>query len=135
MPAFLSDLTTALRAGDFDSANEVLLASSLMSVPTNWAPLVRTMVEENDRLWTIPYSLVEQMSPPAIDHLEEISVPTLVLVGDRDEAAIQEQGALLERRMPDARSTTVPAAGHLLNLTSPAFFRRSVSEFLGLPTD
>ena len=131
MPAFLSDLTTALRAGDFDGANEVLLASSLMSVPSNRARLVRTMVEDNDRLWTIPYSLVEQMSPPAIDRLEEIDQPTLVLVGGQDEVAIREQGMLLERRMGDARSTTIPG-GHLLNLISPAPFRQTLSEFLGL---
>ncbi len=132
MPAFLSDLTTALRAGDFDGANEVLLASSLMSVPSNRARrLVRTMVEDNDRLWTIPYSLVEQMSPPAIDRLEEIDQPTLVLVGGQDEVAIREQGMLLERRMGDARSTTIPG-GHLLNLISPAPFRQALSEFLGL---
>ena len=102
-----------------------------MSVPSNRARLVRTMVEDNDRLWTIPYSLVEQMSPPAIDRLEEIDQPTLVLVGGQDEVAIREQGMLLERRMGDARSTTIPG-GHLLNLISPAPFRQALSEFLGL---
>jgi 3-oxoadipate enol-lactonase len=134
MPAFLSDLTTALRTGDFDGANEVLLASSLMSVPSNRVRLVRTMVEDNDRLWTIPYTLVEQTSPPVFESLEEIDQPTLVLVGGQDEVAIWEQGVLLERRMGDARSATIPG-GHLLNLASPAPFRRAVSEFLGLFED
>ena len=135
MPAFLAELTASLRAGDFDQANEVLLASSLMSVPPEHAAQVRAMVEDNDRLWTIPYSLVEQPSQPALDRLEDIEAPTLVLAGGNDEEAIRAQGVLLERRVADARRVTIPAGGHLLNLTSPAAFQEAVTEFLGLPRD
>ena len=93
------------------------------------------MVEDNDRLWTIPYSLVEQPSQPALDRLEDIEAPTLVLAGGNDEEAIRAQGVLLERRVADARRVTIPAGGHLLNLTSPAAFQEAVTEFLGLPRD
>lgn len=113
------------------SAGTQVALDVALAAPELVARLVRTMVEDNDRLWTIPYSLVEQMSPPAIDRLEEIDQPTLVLVGGQDEVAIREQGMLLERRMGDARSTTIPG-GHLLNLISPAPFRQTLSEFLGL---
>ena len=92
------------------------------------------MVEDNDRLWTIPYTLVEQTSLPAFERLEEIDQPTLILVGGQDEVAIREQGVLLERRIGDTRSTTIPG-GHLLNLISPAPFRQALSEFLGLSKD
>ena len=67
-----------------------------------------------DRLWTIPYSLIEQSSRAALEHLEDIDAPTMVLVGENDEEAILEQGVLLRRRMPNARLVTVPGGGHLL---------------------
>lgn len=133
MPAFLGDLSAALRVRDFDRANEVLLTSAIMSVPPRFADLVRTMVEDNSRLWKIPYSLVEQVSPPAIQRLETIRTPTLILVGEHDLEAIRAQGLLLERRLPDARRVTIRGGGHLLNMTSPDAFREAVSAFLSLP--
>lgn len=133
MPPFLADLSAALRVRDFERANEVLLASSIMSVPPRFVDLVRTMVEDNSRLWTIPYSLVEQVSPPAIQRLETIQTPTLVLVGENDLEAIRAQSLLLERRSADARLVTITGGGHLLNMTSPDAFRAAVSAFLNLP--
>lgn len=135
MPTFAADLGVALRASDFERANEILLASSLMSVPRRFADLVRSMVADNARLWTIPYSLVEQVMPPAVDRLEEIHAPTLVLVGADDLAAIRAQGTLLARRLANARGVTIAGGGHLLNMTSPDAFRTAVSAFLGLADD
>ena len=119
MPSFLGDLTASLRVGDFDQANEVLIASSIMAVPPEFAGAVREMVEHNDRLWTIPYSLVEQPPRAALEHLEDIAAPTLILVGENDEAAIREQGTLLSRasigeRTPDGDSSRgTSAQSHL----------------------
>lgn len=135
MPPYFADLMDALRAGDFRRANEALLASSLMSVPPEYAARVRRMVEENERLWTIPYSLVEQASPPAIERLEEIETPTLILVGEEDVAAIRAQGALLERRLPNARRVSIARGGHLLNMTSAESFRKEILAFLGFSND
>jgi len=134
MPAFLAELTTSLQAGDFDRANTILLASPIMTVPAEYAARVRVMVEDNTRLWTIPYSLVEQPSPLALERLEDIEAPTLVLVGENDVEAIRAQGTLLQRRMADARLVMISGGGHLLNLTSPESFREALSGFLGIPT-
>lgn len=133
MPPFFADLSAALRAQDFERANEVLLASSIMSVPQPFAGLVRMMVEDSTRLWTIPYSLVEQVSPPAIERLQEIQAPSLLLVGEHDLEAVHDQSLLLERRLSDARRVAVDGGGHLLNMTSPDEFRQAVSRFLNLP--
>lgn len=133
MPAFFTELANALRAGNFDEANEVLLASPIMSVPPEYADRVRMMVEDNGRLWTIPYSLIEQSPQPSLERLEEIEMPVLILVGNNDLDAIQRQGALLQRRIVGARLITVAGGGHLLNLTSPESFRDSLSRFLGIP--
>ena len=131
MPPYLTDLMAALRARDFGRANEVLLASSIMSVPPAHEDLVRVMVQENERLWSLPFSLVKRVSPPALERLEEVAAPALVLVGERDVKAIHAQGELLERGLGDARRVTITDGGHLLNMTSPELFRKELSGFLG----
>lgn len=135
IPPFFADLIAALRASDFERANEVLLDSSIMSVPPMFADNVRKMVEENSRLWTIPYSLVEQVSPPAIQRLETIQTSTLILVGEKDLDAVRAQGSLLERRLAVAQLVTIGNGGHLLNMTSPEAFRETISVFMKFPGD
>lgn len=131
VPPFFANLSSALQAGDFEHANEVLLASPIMAVPPSFADQVQAMVEENSRLWTIPYALVKQVSPPAIKRLGQIRAPALILVGEDDIEAIRAQGVLLKRRLANAQLVTVPDGGHLLNMTSPEAFREAVSTFLG----
>lgn len=130
MPQFLVELMGFLREGTFDEANEVLLASPIMSVPPEKKENVREMVEANERLWSIPYKLVEQPPLSAFKHLEEIRIPTLVLIGENDLEAIHVQGELLKNRMPDSRMISISGGGHLLNLTSPRLFREALEQFL-----
>ncbi len=131
-PAFFTELSATLKAGDFAQANEVLLASPIMSVPAEHTALVRAMVTDNENLWTFPYPLVEIARPLAIERLEEIQMQTLILDGENDLTAIREQAELLAGRLPHADRITIPDGGHLLNLTSPDEFRTALSEFLDL---
>jgi pimeloyl-ACP methyl ester carboxylesterase len=110
-------------------------ARSAAGLAYDLAGLVRTMVEGNARLWTLPYSLVEQVAPPAIERLETLQTPALILTGESDLEAIRAQGLLLEQRLPSARLITLPAGGHLLNMTSPDAFRDAVSAFLSVPQE
>jgi pimeloyl-ACP methyl ester carboxylesterase len=128
-PAFVGDLTAALQARDFKKAGEVLLATPTFAAPPESQALVRQMVMENDRLWTVPRALMRMPAKPAVDRLGEVRVPTLVLIGEKDTAQ-REQADMLAARVPGARLVVVPGGGHLLNLTSPAEFRAAVSAFL-----
>ena len=130
MPDFLTDLMSALREQEFDRANEILLASSLMSVPPQEQARVREMVLSNDRLWQIPYSLVQQPEKVAFEHLEEITFPTLIVVGKNDAPAIQGQATVMKQRMPNARIVSITDGEHLLNLTSPETFKDTLRDFL-----
>jgi len=135
MPPFFADLSSALRARDYERANEVLLVSSIMSVPSESEDRVREMVTANTRLWTLPFALIEQVAPPAIERLDTIQMPTLILVGEHDLAAVHAQSVLLEQQMVDARRVVIPGGGHLLNMTSPVAFREALSAFLNSSKD
>jgi homoserine O-acetyltransferase len=119
----------ALQQRDYSAAAEVMLASPLFQVPDTSRALVRSMVTENDKLWTIPRELMTAPRPAA-ERLERVQTPTLVLVGDRDLGAQREQAEVLSRRIPSASLVVVPGGGHMLNLTSPAAFRDLVATFL-----
>jgi 3-oxoadipate enol-lactonase len=128
-PAFAADLIAALKVRDYAKAGEVLLATPVFAVPPESQSLVRQMVMDNDRLWSVPPGFVKQPERPAIEQLEQVKVPTLVLIGEKD-VLQREQADLLAKRIPGAKLVTIPGGGHLLNLTSPAEFQREVSAFL-----
>lgn len=128
MPEFFKPLMTALQAGDYTKAGEVLLESPVFIVAPESEPLVRRMVMENNRLWTVPREFVKPPDRPAMERLSEVKVPTLVLIGDRD--TLQRPPAeLLAKGINGARLAVVPG-GHLLNLTSPNLFRAELERFL-----
>ena len=127
-PAFVGDLMAALQARDYKRAGEVLLATSVFAVQEDSQAIVRQMVMENDRLWSVPRDLL-QPSTPAVDRLERVAVPTLILIGTND-VSQREQADVLAKRVPGARLVVVPGGGHLLNITSPAAFESAVREFL-----
>ena len=129
-PAFFTPLVAALQARDYGNATQVMLASPLFQVPDASRALVRSMVTENDRLWSVPRELMTGPARPAADRLEEVRAPTPVLVGERDLAAQREQAEVLRRRVASARLVVVDGGGHMLNLTSAVAFRGAVSEFL-----
>ena len=86
------------------------------------------MVTENDKMWTAKRELM-QAPPPALDRLESVRVPTLVLIGDQD-VWQSEPADILAKRIPGARIVRIAGGGHLLNLTSPKEFDAAIAAFL-----
>jgi pimeloyl-ACP methyl ester carboxylesterase len=125
---FFADMFAALKAGDYKKVSEVLLATSVFASPPDAQPLVRQMVTENDRMWTVKRELLI-MPKSAMERLESVKAPTLVLIGDKDEFQ-REAAELLASRIPGARLVVVPGGGHLLNLTSPKEFDAAITGFL-----
>lgn len=131
-PAFAADLGAALKAADYKKATEILLATPVYATPDASRDLVRTMLTGNERMWTLDPKVIRPEAKPAMDRLEEVKVPTLVLIGDRDIADIREQAKLLGSRIKGATLVSVPEGGHLLNLTSPDQFEKALRDFLSL---
>lgn len=129
-PPFVLDLMAALKAADYAKIPDILLATPVFAAPPDMQPLVRRMVTENDKMWTANRALM-QATKPALDRLESVRVPTLVLIGDQD-VSQSEPAEILAKRIPGARIVRVAGGGHLLNLTSPKEFDAAIASFLGL---
>lgn len=127
-----------LEAGDVDGAVELNLRTWVDGPrrgPEDVDPAVRAKVGEMQRnafeiqLDAEPGEL-RRLDPPAVERLEEVSVPTLVVVGDADVDDVLERAELLATRIPGARKVVVPGVAHMVNLERPEEFRALVVDFL-----
>jgi pimeloyl-ACP methyl ester carboxylesterase len=65
-----------------------------------------------------------------VQRLEEISAPTLVVIGDRDVEVMQEISDLLASRIPGARKAVVEDADHIVPTRQPDRFNEILADFL-----
>ncbi len=73
--------------------------------------------------------MLAQVDARISDHLPEIRVPTLVIVGELDEPFIGAS-EYMAAKIPGARLEVIPGAGHAANLDNPDHFNRVLSAFL-----
>jgi pimeloyl-ACP methyl ester carboxylesterase len=80
--------------------------------------------------WRVPDDLERWPEPRALERLEEVRAPTLVIVPEHDIPEVHTVGELLTAGIPGARSVTIPGTDHLVNVREPAAFDRVVLDFL-----
>ena len=76
----------------------------------------------------------QQTGPGPIDALEQLVMPVLVAVGERDVPGFREMAAVLARRIPGARYHVVAGAGHMINMEQPAAVNALLARFLDQPS-
>jgi pimeloyl-ACP methyl ester carboxylesterase len=74
--------------------------------------------------------MLAQADSRVIDGLAAIRVPTLIIVGDRDEPFLAPC-QYMAKKIPGARLEMIAGAGHSSNLDEPAAFDRILLDFLG----
>ena len=129
----------ALERGDDDEAVEINLrmwVDGPLRSPDEVDPELRRKVGEMQRraieIWREAgeegnhEALVEDWG----DRLGEISVPTLVLVGELDRPEMREIAERLEAEIPNSRRETISGTAHVPNMERPEEFDRLVLEFL-----
>jgi 3-oxoadipate enol-lactonase len=67
---------------------------------------------------------------PAFGRLQEIKVPTLILVGDEDIPDVHAHAGAIEAGIPRARRVVVSGTGHLMYLEKPREFSNIVIPFI-----
>lgn len=106
-----------------------LFASGLEHPPV--ARQLRAIVQEYSGWhWANNYPPSRPIDLTLIERLEQVTSPTLVVVGERDTPQNQAIAGLLAQRIPGARKAVVPGSGHLVNLEAPLEFNRLLLDFL-----
>ncbi len=67
---------------------------------------------------------------PAVECLETIQCPTLVILGERDLEDFHDVTRILGERIHGATCTVTPGAGHMSNMEAPEAFNNTLLEFL-----
>ncbi|MCI4364542.1 MAG: alpha/beta fold hydrolase [Thermoplasmata archaeon] len=122
----------AWTAGKLEEATEHLRQLWASSLTGSALDLFRTMVRDNAQ------EIFEERSGrqetreggPAASRLNEIRVPTRILVGDRDNPAMPHCANFLARGIAGAELQLIPGADHLLNLSRPDAFDAALNGFL-----
>ena len=70
------------------------------------------------------------LEPPAAERLQEIAVPTLIVVGERDMNAMHVQADFVAARIPGARTVRIARSGYMTNMENPSGFNVAVLEFI-----
>jgi pimeloyl-ACP methyl ester carboxylesterase len=74
--------------------------------------------------------VVAQHDSWVIENLDKVTVPTLVLVGENDEAFLRA-AEYMARKITGAGHIVVPKAGHAANIDNTEFFNKALLDFLG----
>ena len=96
------------------------------SVTTPGPPL---RVTARPPAWPWPRGMLAQADSQVIDGLASIRVPTLVLVGGRDEAFLGA-AEYVAAKIPGAHKVVIPDADHMCNIDQPGLFNEAVLAFL-----
>ncbi|MGI8915679.1 MAG: alpha/beta fold hydrolase [Chloroflexota bacterium] len=75
---------------------------------------------------TLQYAL----SDPVKDKLPHLTLPTLVVRGERDPIVSPDWAAEVARRLPDGRLVVLPGAPHAMNYCRPALLATAIVPFL-----
>ncbi len=130
-----------LASGDADAANEADLRLWLDGVGRPAGTTVDLDVRERVRAMNAPliaaqlndkgeHESVNRLAPPAIERLEEITAPTLAIVGAHDMPDMLANADAIATRVPGARKIVMPGVAHLPPMEAPEEFNRLVLEFL-----
>jgi pimeloyl-ACP methyl ester carboxylesterase len=68
--------------------------------------------------------------PDSVDILRETRVPALVIVGDEDVVATEEDARAMAEALPNSELIVIPRSGHLPPVEQPELFNEAVGEFV-----
>jgi len=90
----------------------------------------RALLTANTHQLPPPLEFERMWAEPALPRLGEISVPTLIVVGEHDHPDVHAHCGAIEAAVPGARRVVLSGCGHLPQLEVPEAFNQLVLEFL-----
>lgn len=125
----------AEKKGDFDDAAS-LEVRAWVDGPRRAEGSAPDWLREKARKWILPtykvdgWGLSRLLGPPAIERLDEVRAPTLVIVGTEDADAIIAGCEATAAGIPDATLVRIDGSAHLPNLEAAEQFNNAVARFL-----
>lgn len=108
---------------------KLLSPASLQSRP-DLVARVRDMIAWTQLSGVVGDLMAMAERPDSVPLLKQIACPTLVIVGQDDQATPPAEAQLIAEHIKGARLEIIPGAGHLANLEQPEAFTRAIRSFL-----
>jgi Predicted hydrolases or acyltransferases (alpha/beta hydrolase superfamily) len=141
-PQPVMDMIDARKTGNFEFAAELqaqIWADGFKRNPEHGNPEVHELVRQMsldsltlqaDIIRESAFLIEEPLNPPAMEQLEQIRVPVLVIVGDLDDDTEMAIADVLTTRINGAQKTIIRGTAHLPNMEKPEEFNQIVLKFL-----
>lgn len=108
-----------------------LLAPDTIANQPDLVDDVRQMIYQASRQGIAAALLGMAARPDVTDLLPQISVPTLLIVGEHDAISTVDEMRGIAAKIPGAQLAVIPHAGHMTTIENPAAFNAALIEFLG----
>jgi len=134
-----------VRAGNLEvyyerkgKGNAILLLHAGLPDHTMWKEQVNALSGQYEYRTTLANLRLHKMAgwptlqnhPPAIERLSLVTVPVLIINGDKDLPYIITTSEYLEKNIPGARRIVIKGVAHMLNMEKPSELNNLVLDFL-----
>jgi pimeloyl-ACP methyl ester carboxylesterase len=140
-PRYIYEMFNAVQSGDVERASELQIRIWLdgeSREPEQVDPKLRKKALEMNRPFVAQKTFlvadtqpIDPLDPPAVTRLEDVSCPTLVVVGSLDHPEVLRAADEMATRIPNARKVILKGSGHVPSYEQPEYFTRQLLEFLG----
>jgi 3-oxoadipate enol-lactonase len=93
-------------------------------ITTSYGMIKHTMTHH----WQSDWSTLDSLG--TTEHLSQLKMPTLVVIGEEDVTDMLEVGQIFNRQLPNGHLEQLPGVAHLLTMEDPTTFNKLVLEFL-----
>jgi pimeloyl-ACP methyl ester carboxylesterase len=129
----LSPIYEAGRLKGIDSANQMFLSHPIFNSARNDSsvfPLLTKMILSYSGWQWVNKNPVQGLTPPAIEQLEKINVPVLIITGEKDIHDFQVMAGFLHEKIKHSIKRKITGAGHMCNMEKPGDFNTLSENFL-----
>jgi 3-oxoadipate enol-lactonase len=116
-----------------DTANQLFLDNPIFSSARSDSSVfsdLRSMVLSYSGWQWIHKNPIQGLTPPAIQQLDQINVPVLIITGEKDIQDFQQIANILHKNIKHSIKKQIKGAGHMCNMEQPDAFNKIVSNFL-----
>lgn len=139
-PRYIFEMMDAMQTGDFAQASELAIRiwfDGMFREPDQVNASVRAKVLEMNRIPVERNTFFigdsqpfNPLTPPALERLNKIAIPTLIIAGDLDHPEIVRASDLMAAQIPNAQEIIVTGTAHLPNMEKPVEFNQELLDFL-----
>jgi pimeloyl-ACP methyl ester carboxylesterase len=129
----LDVVSNVAREKGVDSANQFFLNNALFASAKNDTAVfnrLRAMILSYSGWQWVHKNPMVGLTPPAIEQLEQIKAPVLIITGEKDIWDFQQIADILHNNIKQSVKKQILDAGHMCNMEKPDVFNRLVFDFL-----